>query len=293
MRAALLAELFAQPRRRVARGTALATGVLTVSLVVLRALTSSAETAAAVRTAEREAASLSAMFGEQTLPAHTYVEPRYMFAGQFPHDLAWFLVGCALLAFVGGALLVGGDWRTGAVGATFRRHFSRSRPALARLVVWAAWSMLVAVCAAVLVTGLLLAVASLRGSPSGADLVGAALMIARGGLVVLVGASSGAALGALSRSDVGVVVLLLVYVLVVETLMPVLVMGLRTPAAVVHAFIRSEDVGRDSAFVCDVPRCPEPVLAGAGSWAGYALMAGVLVLAALVTRAGARRAVWR
>lgn len=290
---AVRAELYLQLRRRVVRGTAISMAVLALVLVAFRLLTSSTDVVAAVRTAETEAAALTEVFGDVTTAAHTYVEPRYMFAGQFPHDLAGVLIGFALLAFVGGALLSGGDWRTRAVGATFTRRSSRSVQAVARAVVFAASAAVVAVLVASVLTGLMVAVAVLRGSVSGADLAGAGLMIARGGLVVGAGAGAGAALGTLLRSDVTVVVLLLTYVLVVETLLPVFVLGLRTPAAVLHAFLRSEDLSRTSSFVCDVPRCPEPVLAGTGSWVGHAVIGGVVVSVLLVTWLAARRAVWR
>lgn len=293
MISALRAELYLQLRRRVVRGTAIAMAALATVLVVFRFLSSSTDIVSAVRTAETEAAALTEMFGDVTTTAYTYVEPRYMFAGQFPHDLAGVLIGFALLSFVGGALLSGGDWRTRAVGATFTRRSPRSVPAVARVVVFAASATVVAVFVASVLTGLMVAVAVLRGSVSGADLAGAGLMIARGGLVVLAGAGAGATLGTLLRSDVTVVVLLLTYVLVVETLLPVFVMGLRTPAAVLHTFLRSEDLSRASTFVCDVPRCPEPVLAGTGSWVGHAVLVVVVISMLLVTWLAARRPVWR
>jgi len=62
---------------------------------------------------------------------------------------------------------------------------------------------------------------------------------------------------------------------------------------VIHAFLRSEDPSRHSAFVCDVPRCPEPVLTGTGDWAGYAVIALTLALVVVVAWWGARRPVWR
>ena len=103
-----------------------------LALVVLRFVTASADTTRAVRDAEAEAARLTEMFGDLTVPAHTYVEPRYMFAGQFPHDLAGVVIGFALLAFVGGALLVGGDWRTGAVRMSLTGRSSRALSTRAR-----------------------------------------------------------------------------------------------------------------------------------------------------------------
>lgn len=290
---AVLAELYLLPRRRVFRGTTVATAALALVLVVFRLVTASADTEPAVLLAEAEAAELTEVFGDLTVAAHTYVEPRYMFAGQFPHDLAGMVIGFALLAFVGGALLVGGDWRTGAVGTSWPRLFSRSVPCTARVVVWATSSMVVALVVAVALTALMVAVAALRGSTSGVDLLGTGFMLARGGLVVLAAAGAGAALATLVRSDVTVVVLVLAYVLVVETLLPVLVLGFRTPGAMLHAFLRSEDAGRSSTFVCDVPRCPEPVLAGVGTWSGYLLIAGVLVVSVLVAGLAARRPIWR
>lgn len=290
---AVLAELYLLPRRRVFRGTTVATAALALVLVVFRLVTASADTEPAVLLAEAEAAELTEVFGDLTVAAHTYVEPRYMFAGQFPHDLAGMVIGFALLAFVGGALLVGGDWRTGAVGTSWPRPFSRSVPCTARVVVWATSSMVVALVVAVALTALMVAVAALRGSTSGVDLLGTGFMLARGGLVVLAAAGAGAALATLVRSDVTVVVLVLAYVLVVETLLPVLVMGFRTPGAMLHAFLRSEDAGRSSTFVCDVPRCPEPVLAGVGTWSGYVLIAGILVVSVLVAGLAARRPIWR
>ncbi|MBU5422236.1 hypothetical protein KQI48_06125 [Cellulomonas hominis] len=290
---ALLAELDVQPRRRAFRGTTLAMAAVVLALVMLRFVTASADTTRAVRDAEAEAARLTEMFGDLTVPAHTYVEPRYMFAGQFPHDLAGVVIGFALLAFVGGALLVGGDWRTGAVRMSLTGRSSRAVPCSARVVVWAASSMVVAVLLAVVLTASMLAVAALRGSTSGVDLLGTVFMLARGGLVVLAAAGAGAALGTVLRSDVAVVVLVLAYVLLVETLVPVLVMGFRTPGAVVHAFVRSEDLSRSGTFTCDVPRCPEPVLAGVGGWSGYMLIAGILVASVVMAVLGARRPVWR
>ncbi|MFB9956947.1 hypothetical protein [Cellulomonas denverensis] len=266
---------------------------LALALAIFRFVTTSADTAGAVRAAEQEAAELSAMFGDLTTPAQTFVEPRYVFAGQFPHDLAGFLVGCAVLALVGGALLAGGDWRNRMVGTARATRDARSATALARVAVWSAGSLVVALLAALLVIVLAVIVAGLHGTLSGVDYLGTALMVARGVLLVAAGAAAGVALGTLLRSDVAVVVLLLGYVLIVETLMPVLSLGFRTPAALLHGFLRSEDHGRAGSFVCDVPRCAEPVLAGAGAPGGYALLVGVLVLACGVAWWGARRPVWR
>lgn len=289
----LRAELHLQRRRRVTRGTVLSMAVLALALALFRFVTTTADTADAVRTAEQDAAELSAMFGELTTPAQTFVEPRYVVAGQFPHDLAGFLIGCAVLAFVGGALLAGGDWRHRMVGTARATRHTRSATALTRVAVWSAGSLVAALLAAAVVTVLAMLVAGLHGTLSGADALGTVLMLARGALLVAAGAAAGSALGTLLRSDVAVVVLLLGYVLIVETLMPVLSLGFRTPAALLHELLRSEDHARTGGFVCDVPRCAEPVLAGVGAPGGYLLLAGVLVLAGAVAWWGARRPVWR
>lgn len=294
IRAALGAEVYLQLRRRVSAGTAVAMAALASALVALRLGRSRPGTEAAIRAAELEAAELTRTFGDVTTPAQTYVEPRYVFAAQFPHDLAGVLIGLAVLAFIGGALLCGGDWRTRVAATTGGRRAARSTLSVVRVLVWAGCSMVVAVLTAVGLTAAMLAVAATRGSISGVDLVGVLYLVARGGLVVLLGALCGASLGVLFRSDVAVVVVLLAYVLIVETLVPVLTGGqLRTPAAVVHAFLRSEDPSRTSTFVCDVPRCSDPVLVGPGDWAGYGVIVAGVAVMILAAWCGARRPVWR
>lgn len=267
---------------------------LAVVLVVPlgRFLSSSDDVAAAVSRAEVTAAELAAATGSTVDTAATYVEPRYLVAVQTPYDLAGIALGLALLALLGGAVLTGGDWRSRAVGVLFPRWRARSAAATWQVVSWAGLAATGAVALLLVAALLLLAVAALRGSTAGADVVGTGWLVLRGALLVLVAGVVGAGAAVVVRSEVVVLLAVLGEVLLAEILLPALLTGWRSPGSALVTAVLGHDDARAPLFTCDVPRCDDAVLAGTGPASSY-LVGLVLVLAvAAATGAAARRPIW-
>lgn len=293
MNRGLRAEIVLLMRRRVT----LVAGVTSLALVVLfsifRFVTSSGDTESAVLRATEIATMLAAQTGAPLDVGATYSEPRYVFASQYPFDTGGAIVALSLITLIGGAVLAGGDWRARTVGVTFTDWRRRAWPTVRRTVAWAVVAGGIAASALVTLTALLLLTSALRGSTQGADVLTIAILILRGAVTGAIGGLVGAALASVLRSDVLVVIAVLAYVLVVETLVPALLQnGWRTPGSRIIDLAISSDPTRVSPVPCDVPRCAEAVAAGPGPLAPQVLVvaaAGVLVLAA---GRAARRPVW-
>ncbi|MFI2752585.1 hypothetical protein ACGIF2_04030 [Cellulomonas sp. P22] len=293
MNQALSAEVYLQLRRRTVVVVASTVLGLVAVFVGFRFITSTADTGPAVQAATELAATLAAQTGAPIDPGATYAEPRYMFASQYPYDLAGATVAIALITAVGGAILAGGDWRTRAVGVTFPDWRRRARPAAVRIVVWAALSAVLTLVALIALSGLLFLTAALRGSTSGADALTIAFLVGRGAVLGGLGGLVGASAATVLRSDVLVVVAVLAYVLVVETLMPALLQnGWRTPGSRLIDLVISPDPGRELSLACDVPRCADPLAAGPGQLTPYLLACGLGLLLVLAGARAARRPIW-
>lgn len=295
MNGGLGSELFIQARRR-----ALSVSLVTVMLLITvfsayRFLTSSSDTREAQRNAELSAAQLTAAMGSPVTTAATYVEPRYVFRSEFAYDAAGAALGIALVFLVGGAVLAGGDWRSRAVRITWAPWRRRGLAALTRVLIWTAISTAGAFLALSLLSCLLAVTAVTRGSLTGLEPVTVLLVLGRGTLLAAAGGMAGAGLGTVVRSDVVVVVVLLAYVLLIETLWPVLAPNGRwaSPGTKLLAWVISPDVAPRPGTICDVPRCAQTVTAGWGSWTGYALGAVVAAALLLIAYLSARRDDWR
>ena len=90
------------------------------------------------------------------------------------------------------------------------------------------------------------------------------------------------------------VVALLAYILVVETLLPLLAPtgGRASPGSRLLAWVVSNDPQRGFPVSCDVPRCADPVFSGWGWRASYALGIGAASLLLVVVFLTSRRADW-
>jgi len=279
-------------RRRVTLIVASLAAFVAVTAPVARLLTTSSEVDGAVERAQVLAAELVATTGTPIGSAETYIEPRYLLAVQGPYDLVGVAMGMALLALLGGAVLTGGDWRSRAIGVLFARWLARALPATCQAIAWAAVAAAGALILLTATAGLLFALAGLRGSAFGADVVGTALLVLRGTLLAFTAGIIGAGAGIMVRSDVIVVIAVLTEVVVAELLMTALVPQWRSPGARLIAMLLSQDSSRESGFVCDVPRCEPSVLVGAGSLWLYAAAAAITLTITGGAALAASRSVW-
>jgi hypothetical protein len=293
MTGVLRAEIALLLRRRGTRVVGWTALVLVVAFAVLRFVTSTADTGPAVQRATETATMLAAQTGTPLDLGAAYQEPRYVFAAQYPYDAAGAVVGLVLIALIGGAVLAGGDWRTRAVGLTFPDWRRRSGPVVRRILAWAVVAGGITLAALSALTALLLATAALRGSTVGVDVLTVVLLVGRGAVLGGLGGLIGAALASILRSDLLVVIGVLGYVLVVETLVPALLQnGWRTPGNRLIDLAIAADPGRAPHLACDVPRCADAVAAGAGPLVPQLLLVGVAAVLVLVAHRAARRAIW-
>jgi hypothetical protein len=286
MTGVLRAEIALLLRRRGTRVVGWTALVLVVAFAVLRFVTSTADTGPAVQRATETATMLAAQTGTPLDLGAAYQEPRYVYA-------AGAVVGLVLIALIGGAVLAGGDWRTRAVGLTFPDWRRRSGPVVRRILAWAVVAGGITLAALSALTALLLATAALRGSTVGVDVLTVVLLVGRGAVLGGLGGLIGAALASILRSDLLVVIGVLGYVLVVETLVPALLQnGWRTPGNRLIDLAIAADPGRAPHLACDVPRCADAVAAGAGPLVPQLLLVGVAAVLVLVAHRAARRAIW-
>lgn len=157
---------------------------------------------------------------------------------------------------------------------------------------WAAWTAVALGCLALAAAGLWL-VAATRGDTTGTAVAPVVGIVLRGTLVAGVGAGVGAGLAATLRSDVAVLVGTLAYVLVGEMLLPAVQPGFRSPGLRVVDLVVAQDFAGGPVLACGAPSCPEVVLSGAGSAAGFGAVLAALVVTGGLAWWSARRPVWR
>ncbi len=271
-------------------------GLAVVAWPVFRFATSSADLDGALRSAQAQVDELQPVIGEEFDLAAAFVEPRYLAAEKLPFDLAALSVGLALVCFLAGAVLCGGDWRSRAVQITWVSPGRRGRPAAVAVASWTGWCAAVAVVVLVVAAAALLTVARLRGMADGIGPGAVLLIVLRGTLVVACAGAVGAGAGIAARSEVVVTLGLLGYVILGELLAPALMAanGYRSGGTRLIEFVVSEAAdSRSNVLACLAPRCPDLVVPGGGPIGGYVAVGGAVALALVLAWLVARRPVWR
>ena len=237
------------------------TGVAIASAIAIgRLFGSSADVDKAIQSAEEIARAAST--GAVEVPvAAAYVEPRYILQIDLPFDIAAVGIVLGLVGLVAGAMLIGGEWRTGSIALAFRSPRDRVAAIIARVLSWSAAWTVVSVFVLTVATVALVAVGVASGDPHGLEVSTATGFVFRAVAVSTTCAFIGAGLAAAARSDVVVVVATLAFVLVTEIAMPLLVQGgeFRSPGTRIAQFVGSRVTGTETLEDCAAPRC-DPLL---------------------------------
>lgn len=297
MKAQIRAEGFWMLHRRAMPLAALVACTSALLVPLARWLSTSDDVDGAVAKARADAADALARGLEIPIES-LYQEPRYELATQLPVDVAALSLGIALMMLVAAAVSVGSEWRSGTVRLSLAVPSSRSAPAAVKIVAWWVAATVVGAIALTMSGAGLLAVGHAGGLTDGSSTAAIVGITVRGAVVVGAAAAIGAASATTARSDVAVVVAVLLYVLCAELLLVGLLgaSGYQSPGTRAHMLVAGLVVGpaTEIEVSCGAGlRCPLAYEIGWGSPAVYlALLLGV-VGSTLAAAWSARRPVWR